>query len=70
MQEVERLLAIKRRLFDFVRSTSLRHIRDTHSLLKLAQEIVREFDQMPRDVDTEIDVIVARILVMRRQTTC
>ena len=45
MREDERLWAVKRLLFDFVRSPSLRHIRDPNSVVKLAQEIVRELDQ-------------------------
>jgi hypothetical protein len=45
MREDERIWAVRRLLFDYVKSPSLRHIRDPHSLLKLAQEIVRQMDQ-------------------------
>jgi hypothetical protein len=40
MNEDERIWAVKQLLFDFVKSPSLRHIRDPYSLNKLAHEIV------------------------------
>lgn len=45
MREDERVWAVKELLFDYVKSPSLRHIRDPHSLIKLAQEIVRRIDR-------------------------
>ena len=45
MREDERIWAVKELLFDYVRSPSLRHIRDPHSLTKLAQEVVRRIDR-------------------------
>jgi hypothetical protein len=45
MREDERNWAVKELLFDYVKSPSLRHIRDPHSLTKLAQEIVRRIDR-------------------------
>jgi hypothetical protein len=45
MKEDERIWAIKGLLFDYVKSPSLRHIRDPNSIFKLAQEIVRRIDQ-------------------------
>ncbi len=39
-----RLYAVISKLSDYVKSPSLRHIRDHHSLQKLAQEIVRAVD--------------------------
>jgi len=45
MREDERIWAVKELLFDYVKSPSLRHIRDPHSLIKLAQEIVRRIDR-------------------------
>ena len=45
MTDDERVWTVKRLLFDYVRSPSLRHIRDPHSVSKLAQEIVRQIDR-------------------------
>jgi hypothetical protein len=45
MSEDERIWAVKELLFDYVKSPSLRHIRDPHSLSRLAQEIVRRIDR-------------------------
>ncbi len=45
MREDERVWAVKELLFDYVKSPSLRHIRDPHSLNRLAQEIVRQIDR-------------------------
>ena len=45
MKEDERIWAFKDALFDYVKSPSLRHIRDPHSIIKLAQEIVRRIDR-------------------------
>jgi hypothetical protein len=45
MWDGERVWAVKRLLFAYVKSPSLRHIRDQHSVSKLAQEIVQTLDQ-------------------------
>jgi hypothetical protein len=45
MREDERVWAVKELLFEYVKSPSLRHIRDPHSVSKLAQEIVRRIDR-------------------------
>jgi hypothetical protein len=41
MPEDDRLQAIKHLLFNYVRSPSLRHIRDPHAIIVLANEIMR-----------------------------
>ena len=43
--ENDRLCAVVSRLVDYVKSPSLRHIRDPHSLQKLAKEIVQALDR-------------------------
>jgi hypothetical protein len=45
MTEDEHIWDVKRLLFDYVKSPSLRHIRDPHSITRLAQEIVRQIDR-------------------------
>ncbi|MER8802256.1 hypothetical protein [Mesorhizobium sp. M0998] len=45
MREDERISVVKELLFDYVKSPSLRHIRDPYSLIRLAQEIVRRVDR-------------------------
>jgi hypothetical protein len=45
MGEDERVWAVKELLFDYVKSPSLRHIRDPHSVIRLAQEIVKRIDR-------------------------
>jgi hypothetical protein len=45
MIDDERTWAVKRILFDYVKSPSLKHIRDPYSITKLAQEIVRRLDR-------------------------
>jgi hypothetical protein len=45
MSEDQRIWAVKELLFDYVKSPSLRHIRDPHSVIRLAQEIVKRVDQ-------------------------
>ena len=45
MADDERVWAVRELLFDYVKSPSLRHIRDPHSVIKLAQEIVRRIDR-------------------------
>lgn len=45
MREDERIWAVRQLLFDYVKSPSLRHIRDPHSVTKLAQEIVQRIDR-------------------------
>jgi hypothetical protein len=45
MADDERIWEVKQLLFDFVKSPSLRHIRDPHSLHKLARDIVTRIDR-------------------------
>jgi hypothetical protein len=45
MREDERIWAVKELLSDYVKSPSLLHIRDPHSIIRLAQEIVRRIDR-------------------------
>lgn len=45
MREDERVWLVKDLLFEYVKSPSLRHIRDPHSVIRLAQEIVRRLDR-------------------------
>jgi hypothetical protein len=45
MIENERTWAVKRLLFDYVKSPSLKHLRDPHSITKLAHEIVQRLDR-------------------------
>jgi hypothetical protein len=45
MKEDERVWSVKELLFDYLKSPSLRHIRDPHSVSRLAQEIVRRIDR-------------------------
>lgn len=45
MSEDERMWAVKSLLFDYVKSPSLRHIRDPHSVVKLARDIIRALDR-------------------------
>ncbi len=45
MRDDDRIWAAKQLLFDYVKSPSLRHIRDAHSISKLAQEIVTRLDR-------------------------
>lgn len=45
MRDDERVWTVKELLFDYVKSPSLRHIRDPHSVNRLAQEIVRRIDR-------------------------
>lgn len=45
MIDDDRTWAVKRILFDYVKSPSLKHMRDPHSIAKLAQEIVRRIDR-------------------------
>lgn len=45
MSEDERIWAVKRLLFDYVKSPSLRHIRDPHSIARLADDIVKRIDR-------------------------
>ena len=43
--ENDRIYAVASRLADYIKSPSLRHIRDPHSLHKLAKEIVQAVDR-------------------------
>ena len=43
--EDERVWAVKELLFSYVRSPSLRHIRDAHSVSELAAQIVKKLDR-------------------------
>jgi hypothetical protein len=45
MFDNERTWAVKRLLFEFVKSPSLKHIRDEHSINKLAHDIVQRLDR-------------------------
>lgn len=45
MIDDERTWAVKRILFEYVKSPSLKHIRDPYSITKLAQEIVKRLDR-------------------------
>jgi hypothetical protein len=45
MKEDERIWAVKALLFEYVKSPSLRHIRDPHFVTKLAQDIVKRIDR-------------------------
>lgn len=45
MFDDERTWAVKHLLFDYVRSPSLKHIRDTHAITKLARDIVKNLDR-------------------------
>jgi hypothetical protein len=45
MAEDERIWAVRDLLFDYVKSPSLRHLRDPHSVSKLAQQIVKAIDR-------------------------
>jgi hypothetical protein len=45
MNEDERIWAVKELLFGYVKSPSLRHIRDPYSVNRLAQEILRRIDR-------------------------
>lgn len=45
MVEDNRVEIVKRLLFDYVKSPSLRHIKDPYMVIKLAQEIVRNLDR-------------------------
>ena len=45
VQGLRGLWAVKELLFDYVKSPSLRHIRDPFSVTKLAHEIVRRVDR-------------------------
>jgi hypothetical protein len=45
MRDDARVHAVKELLFEYVRSPSLRHIRDPHSVVKLAQDIVKRIDR-------------------------
>jgi len=42
--ESDRIHAVAREIFEYVKSPSLRHIRDSHSIHKLAKEIVKTLD--------------------------
>ncbi|WP_244425994.1 hypothetical protein [Sinorhizobium fredii] len=45
MKNDDRVSAVREILFEYVKSPSLRHIRDPHSIIRLAQEIVRSIDR-------------------------
>jgi hypothetical protein len=45
MAEDQRIWVVKDLLFDYVKSPSLRHIRDPYSVIKLAKEIVKRLDR-------------------------
>lgn len=43
--DADRLHAVASRLFEYVKSPSLRHLREPHSVQKLAREIVQAKDK-------------------------
>lgn len=45
MKEDDRVSAVREIFFEYVKSPSLQHIRDPHSIIRLAQEIVRSIDR-------------------------
>jgi hypothetical protein len=45
MADDERVWAVKKLLFEYVKSPSLRHIRDPYSVSRLAQEILKRIDR-------------------------
>src|SRR5690348_861761 len=45
MSEDERLYSIRSLIFDYVKSPSLRHIREPHAVAKLAKDILRVVDR-------------------------
>jgi hypothetical protein len=45
MLDDDRVDTVKRLLFDYVKSPSLRHIKDPYMLIKLAQDIVKKLDR-------------------------
>jgi len=45
MTDDERVWAVRQLIVDYVKSPSLRHIRDPHSIVRLAQDIVRRLDR-------------------------
>lgn len=45
MEEDDRVGIVRHLLFEFVKSPSLRHIRDPNSLIQLSLEIVRRIDR-------------------------
>lgn len=47
MFDNDRVYAVRRLIFDYVRSPSLRHLRDPHSVGKLAEQVVLAVDRAP-----------------------
>lgn len=47
MFDNDRVYAVRRLIFDYVRSPSLRHLRDPHSVGKLAEQVVVAVDRAP-----------------------
>ena len=61
MLDNDRVDSVKRLLFDYVRSPSLKHIRDPYSVIKLAKDIVRSLDRQSgtwRKWDGQRDVLI------------
>ena len=52
MAEDDRVWDVKALLFDYVKSPSLRHIREPHFISKLAQEFVKRVDRGKVDFKT------------------
>jgi hypothetical protein len=46
----ERIYAVTSMLFEYVKSPSLKHLRDPHSVQKLAREIVTAVDRASSDL--------------------
>jgi hypothetical protein len=47
MCDNDRIQAVRHLIFDFVRSPSLRHLRDTHSVDRLSRQIIQSIDREP-----------------------
>jgi hypothetical protein len=47
MYDAERIYAVRRLLYEYVRSPSLRHLRDQHSIENLTQRIIEAVDCQP-----------------------
>ncbi len=61
MEEDARVRIVKEMLFDYVKSPSLKHIKDPYSVIRLAQEIVKRVDQgnsIWRKWDAQRDVLI------------
>lgn len=57
MSEDARMEAVRRKIYDYVRSPSLRHIRDDYALTKLAGDIVRCIDRGSSILRNRMDTV-------------